>query len=145
MEVDVNNIFLGMMVELAVSFLLILTIGYCFILNNRLKKLHADKDALKQMVSDLVKATNLANGAIVNLRKSASEADIMLSERLKEADRFAVELANHVSSGQSVLQRIAKITDAANYSKQQPEPKKSGANMALERLKEYQRRKGKAA
>ena len=141
-----NTVPLGMFVEIAVSILLVLTIGYCFVLNNRLKKLHADKDALKQMVADLMKATTLANDAIVTLRKSAGEADNMLSSRLKEADRFAVELANHISSGQSVLERITKIADAANKDrKNEVLEKKSKANIALDRLREYQRRKGKAA
>ena len=146
MEKIMNVVPLGMFVEIAVSILLLLTIGYCFVLNNRLKKLHADKDALKQMVADLMKATTLANDAIVTLRKSAGEADNMLSSRLKEADRFAVELANHISSGQSVLERITKIADAANKDrKNEALEKKSKANIALDRLREYQRRKGKAA
>ncbi len=132
----------GMIVEVSVAILLIMTIAYCFILNNRLKKLHADKDALKQMVSDLVKATNMANSAIAGLKESANEADMILSARLKEADKFALELANHVNAGQAVIQKIAQITDAASIKKQE---KKVSANSALQKLREFQRRRENAA
>ena len=137
---------LGMIVEIGVSILLALTIGYCVVLNSRLKKLHADRGALRQMVTDLVKATNLANSAISGLRETANEADGMLNSRLQEADRFAVQLANHVSAGQSVMERIAKITDAASQSgKLRTVRSGSKANTALERLREYQNRKENAA
>ena len=52
------------MVETLVAILLATTIGYCVILNQRLKRLHADRDQLRKMVADLVQATTLANAAI---------------------------------------------------------------------------------
>ncbi len=141
-----SNIAFGLLAEIGVSILLIMTIAYCFILNNRLKKLHADKDALKQMVNDLVKATNLANTAIVNLKESAKEADDRLKNRLKEADKFAVELANHVNAGQNVIEKISKITQAANSAKKENKyEEKPSAGAALERLRQYQLRKERAA
>ena len=61
----------GMLVEGAVSLLLAVTIAYCVVLNERLKRLHADRDALKVMVSDLIQATDLANAAVGELKASA--------------------------------------------------------------------------
>src|SRR5690349_6613001 len=101
---------LGLFVEGAVAILLAMTIGYCIVLNRRLQRLHADRDALKQIVADLVGATNLANQAIKELKATAQEADMTLSAKLEEAERFGVQLANHVNAGTSVLERIAKIT-----------------------------------
>lgn len=103
----------GMIVEGSVAVLLAVTIGYCVVLNSRLKRLHADRDALRQMVTDLVQATNLANRAVAELKSTASEAELILNARLEEAEKFGVELANHVNAGQAVLERIARITDAA--------------------------------
>lgn len=111
-----NGISFGLIVEGSVAILLLLTIFYCVILNNRLKKLHADRDVLRQMVSDLVQATNLANSAIKGLREAASDAEVTLGTRLNEADRFAIELANHVSAGQTVMDRIVRVTDTARRS-----------------------------
>jgi hypothetical protein len=123
----------GLVVEGAVAVLLALTIGYCIVLNGRLKRLHADREVLRQMISDLVGATNLANQAIKELKATAVEADLTLNTRLDEAERFGVELANHVNAGTVLMERIAKITSAAR----QAAPVASGAVAAatpLERV-----------
>jgi hypothetical protein len=141
-----SGIPIGLIVEGAVAFLLMLTIGYCIVLNQRLKRLHADRDALKQMVTDLVRATELANTAIGDLKATAQEADLTMGTRMEEAERFAVQLANHVTAGQSVLDRIAKITEAARQnSSLKPEPASNRAAAALERLRAHQSMKDKAA
>ena len=108
----------GMIVETMVAILLAVTIGYCVVLNERLKRLHSDRDELRQMVADLVSATTLADAAIKELKSTAVEADLTLTARLEEAERFGVELAYHVNAGQSVLERTdrlnsIKITSAA--------------------------------
>jgi hypothetical protein len=105
-------------VEIAVAGLLALTIGYCVVLNQRLQRLHADKDAMRQMIADLVSATNLANQAIKELKVTAIEADKQLSGRMEEANRFGIELANHVNAGRVLMDRIAKITSVAKHSRE---------------------------
>ena len=104
---------MGLFIEAAVAVLMALTLGYCVILNRRLARLHADREALKLMVGDLVAATNLANQAIKELKSTAVEADMTLSSRLEEAERFGVELANHINSGAAMMQRIARLTNVA--------------------------------
>jgi hypothetical protein len=104
---------LGLIVEGSVAVLLMVTIGYCMVLNRRLKRLHADRDTLRKMVHDLVQATDLANSAIRELKTAALEADTSLAMRLDDAERFGIELANHVSAGTALMDRIAKITSAA--------------------------------
>ncbi len=137
---------LGVIVEGLVSILLLITIGYCIILNERLKRLHADRNILKQMVNDLVQATDKANYAIRELRQTATEADLTLTARLEEADTFAVELANHVTSGHAVIERIAKILDMARERdetvRQTPTAR---AQEALKRLRSHQMEKSEAA
>jgi len=107
----------GVIVESLVSILLAVTIGYCVVLNSRLQRLHSDRDELRQMVADLVSATTLADAAIKELKTTAVEADLTLAARLEEAERFGVELAYHVNAGQSVLDRIARVTSAARHSR----------------------------
>ena len=141
----------GLMVESAVAILMALTIGYCVVLNQRLKRLHQDKDVLRQMIADLVRATNLANQAIKELKQTAVEADLALNSRLEEAERFGVELANHVHSGTVLMERIAKITSVARASQaveppapvEQPAPNK--VQSALEQLSARVRTRGAAA
>lgn len=134
---------LGLMIELAVAVLLATTIGYCMLLNKRIKGLHADRAALQQMIADLVGATTLANGAIKGLKETALEADERLNQRLNDAERFAIELANHVNAGQAVMDRIAKITQAARSPDGGPGGNRAGT--ALRTLQDHQKRRETAA
>ena len=137
---------LGFLVEGAVAILLALTIGYCIVLNGRLKRLHADKDVLRQMVADLVGATNLANQAIRELKQTAVEADLALNARLEEGERFGVELANHVHAGTVLMERIAKITSVARHSQAiEPVEQPNKVQSALEQLQARVRTRGVAA
>ena len=137
---------LGIFVEGAVAVLLATTVVYCIMLTQRLKRLHADRDALRQMVADLVGATNLANQAIKELKATAVEADLTLSARLEEAERFGVELANHVNAGTVLMERIAKITSVARHSQaMEPVEEPSKAQSALQQLQARVRNRGAAA
>lgn len=135
---------LGLVIETAVALLLATTIGYCILLNRRLARLQADREVLRQMIADLVAATDLANGAIKDLKGAAAEADEKLNQRLNEAERFAITLASHVNAGQAVLQRIAKITEAAGI-RPRAVPDERKAQAALDALAEHQRRRDSAA
>jgi hypothetical protein len=138
---------LGVIVEASVAILLATTIGYCVVLNHRLKRLHADRDTLRKMVADLIQATTLANSAVQELKTAALEADIVLNGRLEEAERFGIELANHVTAGQQLMDKIAKITSLTRNS--QPlddrlvEPNK--VQSALQQLAMRPRVRGNAA
>jgi len=137
---------LGLIVEGAVAILLALTIGYCVLLNQRLRRLHQDKDAMAKMVADLVSATNLANQAIKELKGTAVEADLTLSARMEEAERFGVELANHVTAGTVLMERIAKITSVARQSQAiEPVEAPNKVQTALQQLSERVRSRGAAA
>ena len=126
---------LGLIVEGMVAILLATTIGYCIILNQRLKRLHSDRDQLRKMVADLVQATSLANAAVTELKTAAVEADTVLQGRLQEAEKFGIELANHVNAGQQIMDRIAKITTMArSTSAGAPEPKIAEAKPAEGKL-----------
>jgi hypothetical protein len=125
----------GIIVESMVAILLATTIGYCIILNQRLKRLHADRDHLRKMVADLVQATSLANAAVTELKTAAVEADAVLQGRLEEAEKFGIELANHVNAGQQIMDKIARITTTARSSPAAPiEPKAAEAKPAEGKL-----------
>jgi len=138
---------LGMVVETLVAILLATTIGYCVILNQRLKRLHSDRGELRQMVADLVQATGLANAAIQELKATAQDAETVLEARLGEAEEQRLELANHVSAGQQIMERLARITNAARAQpldgRLEPEPNK--VQSALQQLSLRPRIRGNAA
>lgn len=146
---------MGLFVESAVSVLMALTLGYCIVLNRKLARLHADRDALRLMVGDLVAATNLANQAIKELKATAVEADMTLSSRLEEAERFGIELANHVNAGTALMQKIVRVTNAMRQSPalvpapaaNEPVPARENNKVraALEQLSTRVRNRGVAA
>lgn len=138
---------LGIIVESSVAILLATTIGYCVVLNQRLKRLHSDRDTLRKMIADLVQATGLANAAVHELKTAALEADTVLNGRLEEAEKFGVELANHVTAGQQLMDKIAKITSLTRNNQPMEdrlvEPNK--VQSALQQLAMRPRTRGNAA
>lgn len=112
----------GLMIESLVALLLVVTIGYCVVLNKRLKRLRADEEALRATISELITASEIAERAILGLKATAGEADRTLGQRLVDAERLSQELAAHVSRGNTVLERITQITEAARAVPQAPAP-----------------------
>ena len=51
---------LGIIIESLVAVLLMLTIGYCMLLNKRLQRLKADEHSLKATIAELITATEIA-------------------------------------------------------------------------------------
>ena len=54
----------GIAIESLVAILLLLTIGYCILLNKRLQRLKADEHSLKATIGELITATEIAERAI---------------------------------------------------------------------------------
>lgn len=91
---------LGQIIELLVAVLLVLTIGYCVVLNARLKRLRSDEEALKATISELVTATEIAERAIYSLKTTAIEADRALGQRLKDAEDATGDLSRLIDASE---------------------------------------------
>ena len=104
---------LGLMIETLVAVLLMVTIGYCIVLNTRLKRLRADEESLRATISELITASEIAERAILGLKATAGEADRTLGQRLVEAEQLSHDLNSQIEKGSSVLDRITQITAAA--------------------------------
>ena len=114
---------LGLMIESLVAVLLLLTIGFCLVLNRRLKKLKADEQALKGTISELITATEIAERAIAGLKMTVRDCDQNLSERLRAGEALAGELGRQLDGGRQVLAQLAQITLAARpHNAPAPEP-----------------------
>ena len=130
----------GMMIELLVAFLLVLTIGYCMTLNRRLKRLRNDEEALRATIAELITATEIAERAILGLKATAGDCDKNLAHRLMEAERLASELQYYVSQGEGVVGRLVKISDAVRSGN--AEPQKLAARTTVGREPDYDRLEG---
>ncbi len=103
----------GVIIESLVAILLLLTIGFCIVLDRRLKKLKADEQALKATISELITATEIAERAIAGLKLTVRDTDQSLTERLRDGGRLSDGLARQIDAGNAILDRLAQITVAA--------------------------------
>jgi hypothetical protein len=103
----------GVIIETLVAVLLMLTIGYCYMLNNRLKRFKSDEQSLKATISELITATEIAERAIAGLKLTVRDCDQNIGERLRMAERFSVDIAAQIEAGEGILDRLAQIAGAA--------------------------------
>jgi hypothetical protein len=107
----VTNSF-GMIIEILVAILLMLTIAYCMRLNRRLKLLKSDEHALRATISELVTATELAERAIAGLKHTVKDCEVGLAARLRSADRFTADLDRSIAAGKELFERLSRIVAA---------------------------------
>jgi Domain of unknown function (DUF6468) len=98
----------GLMIESLVALLLMLTIGYCVILNSRLKRLKADEHALKATISELITATEIAGRAVAGLKATAEECDGTLGERMRAAERLSAGMERQLKAGEMLLGELLR-------------------------------------
>ncbi len=103
----------GMIIECVVAILLMLTVGYCMLLNRRLKLLKADEMSLRATISELITATEIAERAIAGLKVTVHECDAGLGERLSRGETMIGELDRRLTAGKDVLNRLSQIAIAA--------------------------------
>jgi len=115
---------IGMLIESLVAVLLLVTIGYCWMLNKRLQRLRADEETLRATISELITATEIAERAILGLKATAADAKQSLGSRLTEAEKMSNTLGDQLTEGERVLGRISQIAEAARtaHSKPSTEP-----------------------
>src|SRR5258708_25060793 len=75
----------GVVIESLVAILLLLTIGYCILLNKRLTRLKADEHSLKAVIGELITATEIAERAIGGLKLALRDVNENLGSRLAAA------------------------------------------------------------
>ena len=123
---------LGIAIETLVAILLMLTIGYCMLLNGRLKRLKADEHSLKATIAELITATEIAERAIGGLKHTVRDVNENLGSQLNAAAKMTVQLKNQLAEGDGVIRRLTKIAIAARpSSEQEPAAPKVSAAKAV--------------
>jgi hypothetical protein len=100
-------------IESLVAVLLLTTIGYCVLLNRRLKRLKADEQAMRGIIAELVTATEIAERAIGGLKMTVRECDQNLGSQLDAGAALSAKLARQIGTGEEILNRLAQIALAA--------------------------------
>jgi len=104
---------LAVAIETLVAILLLLTIGYCMLLNKRLKRLRADEHSLKAVIAELVTATEIAERAIGGLKHAVRDVNEDLGSQLASAHQMSEQLRRQLSEADNVVRRLTKIAIAA--------------------------------
>ena len=81
---------LGLAIESLVAILLMVTIGYCMLLNKRLKRLKADEHSLKATIAELITATEIAERAIGGLKHTVRDVNVNLGKQLEAAGEMSL-------------------------------------------------------
>ncbi len=103
---------IGLLVELLVAVLLAITIGYCVLLNGRLKRLRADDADFRATISELVTATEIAERSIRELKATIADADRQLGDRLAQAVKAQGELQRLTEAADRTARRSASLSEA---------------------------------
>jgi hypothetical protein len=104
---------LGIAIESLVAVLLMLTIGYCMLLNKRLKRLRADEHSLKATIAELITATEIAERAIGGLKHTVRDVNENLGNQLAAATQMSGQLGSQLAEGDGVIRRLSKIVQAS--------------------------------
>ena len=115
-----NHLF-GIVIESLVAMLLMLTIGYCIVLNARLKRLKADEHSLKATIGELITATEIAERAIGGLKHTVRDVNEHLGNQLTSAAQMSEQLKKQLAESDNVFRRLSKIVVAARPLSE-PEP-----------------------
>lgn len=111
---------LGVAIESLVAVLLMLTIGYCMLLNSRLKRLKADEHSLKATIAELITATEIAERAIGGLKHTVRDVNENLGTQLTSATEMSAQLKKQLGECDQVVRRLSRITSAARPAEAEP-------------------------
>ena len=117
----------GIAIESLVAILLMLTIGYCMLLNSRLKRLKADEHSLKATIGELITATEIAERAIGGLKHTVRDVNENLGNQLTSASQLSLQLKKQLAEGDNIIRRLSRIAIAARPA---PEPEAPSAPTA---------------
>jgi hypothetical protein len=111
----------GIVIESLVAVLLMVTIGYCMLLNRRLKRLKADEHSLKATIAELITATEIAERAIGGLKHTVRDVNENLGNQLTSAAQMSLQLKKQLAEGDNIFRRLSRIATAARPAAE-PEP-----------------------
>ena len=103
------NIPFSLLLDIFIAVLLIVTIGYAFTLNKRLRLLRKDKEELQRLTLNFGDATARAEVGVVELSTSID----VLQERIKRAESLREDLVFLVERGNSTADKLEELVRAS--------------------------------
>ena len=100
----------ALIVDGLLAVLLLLMIGYAFVLNRRLSTLRTDRDDLEAFIGRFNEATNKASGSLKGLRAAAESNAALIKDAADKAQALRDELAFLVERADGAAERLAKAS-----------------------------------
>ena len=114
---------LEFILEIVVAVLLVMLIGYAYVLNKRLAGLRNDKDELERLARGFVETTERAEQGIGELRSMTE----ILQERVKRAESLRDDLVFLMERGNAAADRLEGVVrDARDKAGVSPAPAGTG-------------------
>ena len=103
------NLPLDMLLEIIVCVFLAATIGYCAVIDRRLRAMREGQDGLRDLVSSLSNATQQAMSAIAHLREASDATGKTLTDQVKRGQALTDELSVMMQAGNDIANRLGGI------------------------------------
>ena len=97
---------MGFALDIVVAVLLVVTVFYCWRLNQRLSTLRQGREELANLVTTLTQATQRAENSIHVLKAAAQEASATLEVKVKTAESLRDELSMITETGNNLANRL---------------------------------------
>ncbi len=94
-----NEVIINLVLDSVMAALLVVTIIYCFKLNNRIRILQDSKSEFSKLIAQFDQTTNKAQQSIAELQQISSKVNAQLSEKLDKANFLADDLAFMIERG----------------------------------------------
>ena len=125
----ISNLGPAFFLELALDFLLVITLGYCVVLERRLAAVRKGQEGLSRTIGELNMAIAGAGASLRALKAATGEAATTLDERLKRARLHIDELSVLTASGERIAARMETASTPSSASARAARP--AAADMAL--------------
>jgi ABC-type transporter Mla subunit MlaD len=106
------HVTLAIVTELALTFLLAVTLVYCIVLERRLASVRRGQEGLKSTIGELNDAIVHAGASMRALKASASGAADTLDDRMSRARTIIDELSLLTASGDRIAERFDRAATA---------------------------------
>lgn len=92
-----------------VAVLLVATIGYSVVLNRRLGAVRGDREKFENLIRNLAAASQSAEAAVANLRKTADDLGRRLDKKIGEARSLSDDLVYMIERGGTIADKLADL------------------------------------
>lgn len=103
----------GMVLDGLIVLLLVLTVGFAFVLNRRLATLRRAQGEFRELLSGFNEATERAQTGVFQLKAAAGEVGGKLRDSVEKARRAGDELSIMIDAGNRLAERLDSGISAA--------------------------------